>query len=164
MGDNLKKRCLSCGELNDAGSNYCGNCGSSLATRKGPVNWKWVILSMLALVFFMILILALAYFILYMSAGPHTFMKYIMVIPYAALPLSVFSGAFIFRYLAKSSTPVDLAAGITLFMLVSNVLNLVFIGAFTLSGILWIPVLAALAYAGAWSAVKLKARKVKASA
>lgn len=164
MKENVKLHCPSCGLAYDETSAYCSRCGYKLDVNdKKLLNWKWIFLSMIALIIFQILVLSSAYYIVYMAAGPEAFMRNILVIPYYAIPASALTGSFIFSIIFPRSSAVDLSAGIGLFLVFSNIVNFIFLDSFSLYSLAWIPVLSGLAYAGAWGGKKLRARIMKAS-
>lgn len=157
MEENVKQHCPSCGLAYEETSAYCSRCGYKLDTdNKKFLNWKWVFVSMIALVIFQTIVLASAYYLVYVSAGPEAFMKNILVIPYTAIPAAVFTGSFIFSYIFNRSSSADLAAGMVVFLLLSNTVNFIILDSFSLYALAWIPVLTGLAYTGAWGAKKLK--------
>lgn len=157
MDKNAKQSCPSCGLEHNQTDIFCSRCGYKLETGgKKFLDWKWVFLSMIALVLFQILVLAVTYYLVYIIAGPESFMSNMLVIPYAAIPAAVVTGAFLFSYIFARSSAADSAAGMLIFLLLSNMYNFIFLDAFSFAALAWIPVVAALAFAGAWTAKKLR--------
>ncbi|HPS58245.1 MAG TPA: zinc ribbon domain-containing protein [Spirochaetota bacterium] len=156
MDETLKNLCPSCGLAYDEASAFCSRCGYKFDSDKKLLGWKWVFISMVSLVLFQILVLAVTYYMVFLIAGPESFMRNMLVIPYTAIPAAVFTGSFIFSYIFIRSSAVDAAAGMVIFLLLSNTVNFIFLDSFSFKALAWIPVIAALAYAGAWAAKKFK--------
>lgn len=160
MDKNLKNLCPSCGLEYEEKAAFCSRCGSKLDSRKKILSWKWVFLSMIALVLFQILVLAVSYYLVFVIAGPEAFVRSMLVIPYPAIPAAVLTGSFIFSYFFIRSSALDIAAGLVIFLLLSNMVNFILLDAFSFYSIAWIPVVAGLAFGGAWAAKKLRRRAV----
>lgn len=157
MDKKLNPVCPACGLAYDESSAFCSKCGYKLdVSDKKILSWKWVFISMVSLILFQIIVMAAAYYLVFVLAGPESFLRNMLVIPYAAIPAAVITGSFIFSYFFVRSSAADLAAGMGIFLLLSNTVNFVFLDSFSFSALAWIPVIAALAYAGAWAAKKLR--------
>lgn len=156
MDENVNSHCPSCGHENEKAAVFCSRCGSKIENRIRLLSWKWVLLSMIALVIFQILVLAVCYYLVYAIAGPEAFIRSMLVIPYPAIPSAVFTGSFIFSYFVIRSSALDIAAGMGIFLLLSNTVNFILLDAFSFYSLVWIPLIAGLAFGGAWAAKKTR--------
>jgi len=164
MDENSKKTCPSCGEFNDGGSNFCGRCGKNLnAGPRKKVSIKWILLSMPV---FFITQLAL-YIAIFFIRGPE-FLLYpenLVIITYTGIPPVLFATAFLFAFLSRECSALDMAIATLLLSYLPIVLSgaWVFVktGMVDFGGIynLVIPLACGLiSFAGSWTAKKLRAR------
>ena len=165
MDDNSKIKCPSCGSLNEAAANYCANCGKKLKTApRGRISIKWILLSMPVF-----LITQIAFYLaIFFISGPEFFLnpENLITITYIGIPPILFATAFLFAYLSRECSELDLAIATLLIMylpiIISGALVFAKTGMVEFGGIynFIVPLACGLfSFTGAWTGKKLRRRR-----
>jgi len=117
---------------------------------------KWTLLSMAMIVLFQLLMLILSYITVYQLYGVERYLRSILVIAMFEIPLSVLLGSFLCAYFFRESQVADIVAGMGLYVVILNLINLIYNGTLGGSAFMAVVILMVIALMGAWPAKKLR--------
>lgn len=129
---------MKCGSDINEKNRYCGFCGSSinfqLIIKKSRfhISWRWIFISVIAIFFFELISASVAgqVFVFFSSSGTADFETSIMVSSIGSLA-GIFLGSLYLAYISPCITLKEPLMGISLEILISQILLIYLAGAFT---------------------------------